>query len=50
MNADTVAAISLSEILPTRNPLSLDRTPGASSSGSAAAVADFQIPLATGSE
>ena len=30
----------------TRNPLDLSRTPGGSSSGSAAAVADFMVPLA----
>jgi len=34
----------------TRNPLDLNRTPGGSSSGSAAAVADFMVPLATGSQ
>ena len=33
---------------PTRNPRDLHRTPGASSSGSAAAVADFQCTLAIG--
>lgn len=31
---------------PTANPHALDRTPGGSSSGSAAAVADFQVPVA----
>ncbi|MYZ47588.1 amidase [Propylenella binzhouense] len=35
---------------PTRNPTDLDRTPGGSSSGSAAAVADFMVPLAIGTQ
>ena len=34
----------------TTNPLDLKHTPGGSSSGSAAAVADFMVPLATGSQ
>ena len=34
----------------TRNPLDLDRTPGGSSSGSAAAVAARIVPLATGAQ
>jgi Asp-tRNA(Asn)/Glu-tRNA(Gln) amidotransferase A subunit family amidase len=34
----------------TRNPHDLTRTPGVSSSGSAAAVADFQVPLALGTQ
>ena len=34
----------------TRNPLCLDRTPGGSSSGSAAAVADFMVPVAFGTQ
>lgn len=34
----------------TTNPHDSERTPGGSSSGSAAAVADFMIPLATGSQ
>jgi Asp-tRNA(Asn)/Glu-tRNA(Gln) amidotransferase A subunit family amidase len=34
----------------TRNPHDLARTPGVSSSGSAAAVADFMVPLALGSQ
>ena len=34
----------------TRNPHDLDRTPGGSSSGSAAAVADSTVPLALGSQ
>jgi amidase len=35
---------------PTRNPSDLTRTPGGSSSGSAAAVADFMVPIAIGSQ
>lgn len=35
---------------PTRNPLDLRRTPGGSSSGSAAAVADAMVPLAFGTQ
>ncbi|MBC7779338.1 MAG: amidase, partial [Proteobacteria bacterium] len=34
----------------TRNPHALERTPGGSSSGSAAAVADFMVPLALGTQ
>ncbi len=34
----------------TRNPLDTGRTPGVSSSGSAAAVADFMVPLAFGTQ
>jgi Asp-tRNA(Asn)/Glu-tRNA(Gln) amidotransferase A subunit family amidase len=34
----------------TRNPHDLERAPGASSSGSVAAVADYMVPLATGSQ
>ncbi len=34
----------------TRNPHDVTRTPGGSSSGSAAAVADFQVPLAIGTQ
>ena len=34
----------------TRNPHNRARTPGGSSSGSAAAVADFQVPLAVGTQ
>lgn len=34
----------------TRNPLAPGRTPGGSSSGSAAAVADFMVPLAFGTQ
>jgi aspartyl-tRNA(Asn)/glutamyl-tRNA(Gln) amidotransferase subunit A len=35
---------------PTRNPWALDRIPGGSGGGSAAAVASFQAPLATGTD
>jgi Asp-tRNA(Asn)/Glu-tRNA(Gln) amidotransferase A subunit family amidase len=35
---------------PTRHPRDPARTPGGSSSGSAAAVADFQVPLAIGTQ
>lgn len=35
---------------PTRNPHDLERTPGGSSSGSAAAVADFMVPLCLGTQ
>ena len=34
----------------TRNPLDATRTPGGSSSGSAAAVADYMVPLALGTQ
>lgn len=34
----------------TRNPLNLAHTPGGSSSGSCASVADFMVPLATGTQ
>ena len=35
---------------PTRNPHHADHTPGGSSSGSGAAVADYQVPLALGTQ
>jgi amidase len=35
---------------PTRNPLDISRTPGGSSSGSAAAVADCHVPVAIGTQ
>lgn len=35
---------------PTKNPVNLGRTPGGSSSGSAAAVADFMVPVAFGTQ
>lgn len=41
---------ALSGARETRNPHDPGRTPGGSSSGSAAAVADFQVPLAVGSQ
>jgi len=41
---------ALSGARATRNPHDLERTPGGSSSGSAAAVADDMIPLALGSQ
>ncbi len=44
------AELALSAPGPTANPLDLRRTPGGSSSGSAAAVADFMVPLAVGSQ
>ena len=34
----------------TRNPINLEHTPGGSSSGSAAAVADFMVPLGIGTQ
>lgn len=37
-------------VAPTANPRDLSRTPGGSSSGSAAAIADFMIPLALGTQ
>ncbi len=44
------AELALSAPGATANPLDLRRTPGGSSSGSAAAVADFMAPLALGSQ
>ncbi|MDX1431919.1 MAG: amidase [Gammaproteobacteria bacterium] len=44
------AELALSAPGPTANPLDLKRTPGGSSSGSAAAVADYMVPLAVGSQ
>lgn len=44
------AELALSAPGPTANPLDLRRTPGGSSSGSAAAVADHMVPLAVGSQ
>lgn len=39
-----------SDAVTTRNPHNVDHTPGGSSSGSAAAVADFMLPLALGTQ
>lgn len=39
-----------SAFFPTRNPLDLERSPGGSSGGSAAAVAGFMAPIALGSD
>jgi Asp-tRNA(Asn)/Glu-tRNA(Gln) amidotransferase A subunit family amidase len=44
------AELALSAPGPTANPLDLAHTPGGSSSGSAAAVADAMVPLAVGSQ
>ena len=47
---DTVEFASIGRKALTRNPYDLARTPGGSSSGSAAAVADFHVPLALGTQ
>jgi Asp-tRNA(Asn)/Glu-tRNA(Gln) amidotransferase A subunit family amidase len=47
---DTVEFAAIGRKAATRNPHDLARTPGASSSGSAAAVADFHVPLALGTQ
>ena len=47
---DTMEFASTGRLAATRNPHNLERTPGGSSSGSAAAVADFQVPLALGTQ
>jgi len=47
---ETVEFAAHGRFAPTRNPLDLTRTPSGSSSGSAAAVADFMVPLAVGTQ
>jgi Asp-tRNA(Asn)/Glu-tRNA(Gln) amidotransferase A subunit family amidase len=47
---DTMEFASTGRLAATRNPHNLERTPGGSSSGSAAAVADFHVPLALGTQ
>jgi len=47
---ETTEFASIGRFPRTRNPHDLDRTSGGSSAGSAAAVADFQIPLALGTQ
>lgn len=48
--ATTEFASPTPETAPTRNPLDLDRSPGFSSAGSAAAVADGMVPFAIGTQ
>ena len=47
---DTTEFAAAGRFAATRNPFDLYRTPGGSSSGSAAAVADGQVPLALGTQ
>jgi Asp-tRNA(Asn)/Glu-tRNA(Gln) amidotransferase A subunit family amidase len=47
---DTVEYASNGRKAATRNPFNLAHTPGGSSSGSGAAVGDFQVPLAFGTQ
>ena len=47
---ETVEFAATGRVAPTRNPVDLRCTPGGSSSGSAAAVADFHVPLALGTQ
>jgi Asp-tRNA(Asn)/Glu-tRNA(Gln) amidotransferase A subunit family amidase len=47
---DTMEFASTGRLAATRNPHNLERTPGGSSSGSAASVADFHVPLALGTQ
>jgi Asp-tRNA(Asn)/Glu-tRNA(Gln) amidotransferase A subunit family amidase len=46
----TTTELAAYEPAPTRNPHDLGRTPGGSSSGSAAAVADGMVPIALGTQ
>lgn len=46
----TVEFAALGHIPATRNPHDAERTPGGSSCGSGAAVADFMVPVATGTQ
>lgn len=47
---ETVEFAAAMRLAPTHNPLDLSRTPGGSSSGSAAAVADNHVPVALGTQ
>ena len=47
---ETVEFAAYGRPAPTRNPLDLSRTPSGSSSGSAAAVADYMVPFALGTQ
>ena len=47
---DTVEFGAIGRAAPTRNPHDLGRTPGGSSSGSAAAVADGHVRVALGTQ
>jgi Asp-tRNA(Asn)/Glu-tRNA(Gln) amidotransferase A subunit family amidase len=47
---ETVEFAAGGRLAPTRNPHDPERTPGGSSSGSAAAVADFHVPIALGTQ
>jgi Asp-tRNA(Asn)/Glu-tRNA(Gln) amidotransferase A subunit family amidase len=47
---DTTEFAGTGRLAATRNPHDFSRTPGGSSSGSAAAVADFHVPLALGTQ